>query len=87
MNDFTRPDRGPLVEYEVVWKSGHVDRLKAHQVTHCGGSLFAFGTRAADEPERVVFHGEFDGRWQLVLSALVDDITTIRNLSQCEDTP
>lgn len=80
-------DRGPTIEYEVVWKTGHVDRFHAHQVSHTGGERFLFSQNTPTQPARVLFHGEFDGRWQLVLSALEDDIATVRNLSRCEDTP
>lgn len=77
------PERGPAIEYEVVWKTGHIDRFKAHQVSHTGG--FNVFLQGPPKPERIDFHGEFDGRWQLVLSAPVDDISVVRNLSQCGD--
>lgn len=81
MADF---DRGPATIYEIIWKSGHVDRIEAHQVLHPNrmGSLFG-SPNTPPEPERVDFHGEFGGRWQLVLSADMADIQTIRNVSLC----
>lgn len=72
-------ERGEPEEYEVVWCNGHVDHFKAHQVTYLGGP-FSFG--AADAPRRVHFHGEFDGKWVLVLSAPEDDILVIRNVTR-----
>lgn len=74
-------DRGPASKYEIVWKSGHIDRIEAHQVSYPNRvSLF---TVTAPAPERVEFHGEFDGRWQLVLSAAMSEIDTIRNVTLC----
>jgi hypothetical protein len=76
-------DRGPADEFEIVWRTGHVERLRAHQVSWEGGpSLFS---RGPDQPQRVRFHGEVDGRWRLLLDALADDIVTIRNVSQVGD--
>jgi hypothetical protein len=84
-----KPDRGEPSLYEVTWTNGHVDRIKAHQVTQPGGGmeLFAasFGLPSQSQRRRVEFHGEFDGRWQLVLSADADDIKTIRNLTHADD--
>jgi hypothetical protein len=81
MTESTTPDRGPVAEYEVVWKSGYVDRVKAHQVTRLGGSTLFSVMGMGDQTERIEFHGEFDGRWQLVLSAPADQIATVRNVS------
>lgn len=72
-------DRGPLNRFEIAWKSGHVETIDAHQVSYQGGGLF---TEAG--PERMQFHGEFDGRWMLVLSALTDDLRTVRNVTLTE---
>jgi len=80
-------DRGPASTYEIVWNNGHVERIEAHQVSYPGRfsnlGLDLFPTRAdiPPKPERIEFHGEFNGRWQLVLSAPMSEITTIRNLS------
>ena len=73
-------ERGSLVQYQIIWKSGYVEEIQAHQVTTRGGPSF-LAPSPLDKPEVVMFHGEFDGRWQLVLSAPMDDISTIRNLS------
>ena len=78
-------DHGPLDDYEVTWLNGAVDRFKAHQVTSTGG--LSFIDVGPLKPRRVLFHGEFDGQWRLVFSALEDDIRTIRNLTRCEETP
>ena len=77
-------DHGPLDDYEVTWLNGAVDRFKAHQVTHTGLSIIDTGPPRA---HRILFHGEFDGQWRLVFSALEDDIRTVRNLTRCEETP
>ena len=76
-------DYGPLSEYEVTWRSGHIERLAAHQVSYPNRlSLF-------DGPPRtqiVQFHAEINGFWRLVLSAPEEEIVTIRNLTATEDT-
>lgn len=73
-------ERGPLQEFEVVWRTGHTEIIKAHQVSYLGGSFLS------GEPEVVQFHGEFDGRWTLVLRALGSDLRTVRNVTQTEAT-
>jgi hypothetical protein len=78
-------ERGEPDEFEVVWKSGHVDRLKAHQVTWPSNTFDLFGGQQG--PARVLFHGEVDGRWRLLLSALEDDIRSVRNITHVEDRP
>lgn len=79
-------ERGEPDEFEIVWKTGHVDRLKAHQVTWPHSDIFGgvFGGRPAGPPH-VLFHGEVDGRWRLLLSALEGDIATVRNVTQVGD--
>ena len=73
-------DRGPLQEYEIVWRSGHIDRVCAHQATYRGGdSLFS---RGAPTPERFMLHGEIDGQWMLLFDALRDELLSIRNVTQ-----
>lgn len=52
-------DRGPLSTYQVIWKSGHVEDIQAHQVTWPDHALSLF-------------------RWQLILAAPEDDITSVR---------
>lgn len=81
-------EHGPLRTYEVIWKSGHVETLQAHQVTHQGGMGSAFGmfdvALKSDREERVMFHGELDGCWLLVLSAPAAEIAVIRLVLQAE---
>jgi hypothetical protein len=79
-------ERGPLVIFEVTWTSGHVERLQAHQCTFPAGpsmmhDYLGIGTK---QDEWVKFHGEIDGCWQLILSARVSDIRTVRNISRTE---
>lgn len=75
-------ERGPASEYEVVWKSGHIDRVTAHQVMWTGG-VDLFG--GAERTERVRFHAEVDGHWMLMLDALADEIATVRNVTYVRD--
>lgn len=73
-------ERGTPDEYEVIWGNGHVDRITAHQVSWAGGPpLLGIGPAT---PRRVLFHAEVDGHWRLLLVAMEDDITTIRNVTQ-----
>lgn len=72
-------DYGPLKTFEVTWMSGHVERIQGHQVSWPGSGAAIFG--APTGPSRVAIHAELDGRWTLQLSALEDDIRTIRNVA------
>lgn len=86
MSDIFDHDRGPLQTFEITWKTGHVERIQAHQVSWHGnsgmfdaiGSALGVETRKQQDPS-VVFHAELEGRWTLVLRALEEDIRTIRN--------
>lgn len=80
-------DRGPLHTYELTWRSGHVERIEAHQVTLPMPDLGLFGSAPATTRRRVTFHGEIDGRWRLVLDAAEEDIRTIRNVTRGEVLP
>lgn len=85
-------DHGPLQTYEITWRSGHIETIQAHQVSTSGGdNSFAsamFGvTVKTDRDPRIQFHGEFDGKWRLVLSALEQDIMTVRLLPATEQLP
>jgi len=71
-------DRGPVTTYEITWKTGHTERFAAHQVSWAGRTSGLFGESCG--APRVLFHAEIEGRWTLLLSALEDDIRTIRNV-------
>jgi hypothetical protein len=85
-----RYDYGPLKTFEITWTSGHVERIAAHQVSWPGNafslSSLAFGQAGPEPKRRVQFHADLDGKWTLQLSALEDDIRTIRNVAT-EDIP
>lgn len=86
MSRFEMPERGPLQTYEVIWKSGQVETIRAHQViwpTDAGLSGL-FGGVETKTQRPVTFHGEIDGRWLLILAARPDDIVSIRLLLQPE---
>lgn len=83
-------DYGPLQTYEITWTSGHVERVQCHQITYSGGpnsleTLGLVGVKTQQDPRRVHLHGEFDGRWLLVLSALERDIAAIRLVTGGEE--
>lgn len=68
----------PAREYEITWRSGHVETVKAHQVlVPTGGSLFG----SVPERRRYIFHAEINGTWTLVLDADADDVRTVREKS------
>lgn len=77
MSDY---DYGPLQTYEITWTSGHIEHIKAHQVTYSGDSvnLSPFSIATKTSSRRVHFHGSFEGQWLLVLSAREEDIAAIR---------
>ncbi len=88
-----RYDYGPVQTYEIVWRSGHVETVLAHQVTYPQRGVFltaASGlglmTEQKGEPQ-VQFHAEIDGRWRLTLSADEADIRTIRLVTVDEPVP
>ena len=77
-------DRGEPDEYEVVWKTGHVERFKVHQVSWPNNVRYGFVTDSPPLPRTVCFHAEINGRWTLMLQADEADIHTIRNITQTE---
>lgn len=78
-------DRGPLITWEIIWQSGHVERVRGHQFSTSGGdSLFSSGP---PQPRRFYIHGEFGGHWRLILSGLEDDIRTVREITADEPVP
>jgi hypothetical protein len=78
MTDF---DRGPLLTYQVTWRSGHIEEIRAHQVLWPIDMPDMFGTTKTKDVPRVRFHGEFDGHWRLVLVADAADLLSVRLLN------
>jgi hypothetical protein len=78
-----RFDYGPLQTFELTWTGGHVERIQAHQVAYPGNAAILFGHEPNAEPV-IEFHGDFDGRWRLVLRVHAKEIRIIRNLSVTE---
>lgn len=74
---------GPISTYQVIWKSGHVEEVQAHQVIWPDGGLFS----APVKNSRVMFHGEIDGRWRLVLAVPADDVLSVRLLTPVTQEP
>ncbi|MFE2563139.1 hypothetical protein [Streptomyces mirabilis] len=56
--------------YELTWMSGHVEKIVAHDVSFAN--------------HRVVFLTDANGRMRISLSALEDDLRTIRCITQDE---
>ena len=73
-------DHGPLRDYEVTRRSGHVETIKAHQCILPATTPFGLGETPGDM-RRVTFHGAIDGRWQLILTAPESEILTVRNIT------
>lgn len=83
---------GPVDRYEVVWMSGHVETVAAHQISYpeaglALAGLSSLGTRVETGPPRIRMHAEIDGRWVLTLQALEEDIRTIRLVTDGERMP
>ena len=78
----TEPTRPPAAIYEITWNSGHIERVAAHQVAWPNNGLRLF--RDVDAPNRIELHAYIGDRWTLQLSALMDDIRTIRNVTADE---
>ncbi len=78
-------DHGPMQTYEVVWRSGHVERVLAQQVAWpgMGGRLFGH----AGGPQQITFHAEINGRWLPTLIADEADIQTVRLVTADEPIP
>ncbi|MET8648541.1 hypothetical protein [Nocardia aurea] len=87
-------DHGPIDTFEIVWRSGHIEQIQAHQVLMppddhlpfpLGGGLYT-QTETQTRPRRGwAFHGEVDGHWRLILSADAEDIRTVRNVTHTND--
>ena len=56
--------------YELTWMSGHVEKIVAHEVSFAN--------------HRVVFLTDVSGRMRIQLSALEDDLRTIRSITEDE---
>jgi hypothetical protein len=72
----------PPQVYEITWESGHVETVIAHQVSWPNNLAHMMGRSSA--PQRIQFHAEVDGQWTLQLSAVEDDLRTIRNITNGE---
>lgn len=88
----TRYDYGPLQTYEITWRSGHVERIQAHQVTYpqAGMVLGASGLGLLAEQRgesQIRFHGQIDGMWRLVLCTDEALIQTVRLVTADEPIP
>lgn len=71
-------EHGPLRTYEVIWRSGHVERIEAHQVLLPPIVSF-FGETGRGN--RLTVHGEVNGHWTLILDADYTDILSVRLVS------
>lgn len=78
-------DRGPLDQFEVVWRNGHIDHVWAHQVTNTG-NLLLFRDLPNNREPVIEFHGEVNGHWRLMLRAPEHEIYSIRNVTQVRET-
>lgn len=79
-------DHGPLQTYEVIYTSGHIERVLAHQLIMPNDMPDIFGIQVRTRRvERWTFHGEFDGKWMLVLSVPETDVRSVRNVTKTAD--
>ncbi|ADB73491.1 hypothetical protein [Geodermatophilus obscurus] len=82
-------ERGEPDEYEVIWKTGHIDRFKAHQVSWPNNMnrILSYGNPNADKRSIVQFHGDINGEWKLLLSADEAELLSVKNLTQLKERP
>lgn len=73
-------ERGPLLDFEVTWRSGQIETISAHQCTLPSPRIFGLDD-GNDDQRRITFHGEIGGRWQLILTAPEAEILTVRNVT------
>jgi hypothetical protein len=59
--------------YELTWMSGHVEQVVAHDVHFANG--------------RILFLADANGRMRVQLSALEEDLRTIRSITEGEALP
>ena len=92
----TKFDHGPLDTFEIVWQSGHVEHIQAHQVLmppddhmpfSLGGGVYGQAGNERKPRRGWAFHGEINGHWRLLLSADADDIRSVRNVTHTTDRP
>lgn len=78
---------GPLDTYEVIWSSGHIEEIQAHQVLMPPDEMLSglFGGVTTKQFRGWTFHGEIDGHWRLLLSAPAEDIKSVRNVTYTRD--
>lgn len=76
-NEEATVERPPPTRYEITWANGHTEYVVAHQVIWPSTASALFGGPA--QPSRIMFHAYIDGVWTLQLSALEEDIRTVRN--------
>jgi hypothetical protein len=77
-----KPDRGTLRAYEISWYSKQAEIVWGHQVTFPG----AFGSGIGSSSQKwFLIHGEFDGKWRLVLAGSMDYVRSIRDVTEAEE--
>jgi hypothetical protein len=80
-------------EYELVWKTGHVETIWACQVSWPNNSKKYMGSMfdgmddhdAEDIPNIIHFHADLGGKWTFVMMANEDELLSIRNLTVARD--
>jgi hypothetical protein len=95
MSTYKLPEYGEPDRYEITWMTGHIETVLAHQVSWPQNGSYLMrgvfgggvGTEAQQEKRRIQFHAEIDGRWTLTLSALEEDIRTVRMVTEAEQIP
>ena len=87
---YERYDYGPLRTYEITWRTGHIETVRAHQVLWPNDLLNVLAPVATAQHmarRRVLISGMFEDRWRLVLAADEDEIYSIRDVTADEPVP
>lgn len=95
-------ERGNPDTYEITWRTGHIERVLAHQISWPGQAaqmmrgyfspvaevLAGVATAAASQPRtRMHFHAEIEGHWTLTLACDEEDLLSVRLVTESEPIP
>lgn len=70
-------ERGTPQTWQVTFTDGSVETFTAHQILWPQSSSWSFGGKDED---RLMFHGEIDGRWKLIYAVSGDQVREVRLL-------
>lgn len=84
MSIYEKHDYGPLRTYSVTYKSGHIEQHQGHQVMLPAPELSPIFGVATKKRDLITIHGEFDGRWRLVLAVREDLVESVKDVTDMD---